>query len=702
MRPRILLVPVLFAASATSTHAQTLAAAPSTVIVAGKRADVINKIDRKVYRADADLQATTGNAADILNNIPAVDVDIDGNVSLRGDTSVTVLIDGRPASQMQGAARAGALQGMSAADIEQIEVITSPSAEFKPDGAGGIINIVTKKNRKRGGNGQLLANLGNDGRHSGSVSGSVNTGAVDLSGAVGERKDWRRRVSDNETGLIGAAPTLSHQVQDESNDRAYGKGAIKYSPNETQSVGLSLDYASRREQRSSAEHTLPSDAPGFERSGSGGGPRSDSAGALSIDQKLARAGEALSFYVQRSHSIETNQYDYSTLSTAAAGVPALQRDFNQQVYDIGKFTVAYVRPDASGATLKLGYDIEVNRNGFNNGSAFANGPGGPLLPAPASDNHFRYRQTVNAAYTTYGAKAGALELLGGLRFEQVDIHTLQQVSGDMSAQHYRKFYPTVNALYTLNENDILSAGFSKRVKKPDPEDLNPYINAADPKNLRQGNAALRPQITDALELGYRHEAGGAALALTAYYRRSRDGDTEVLTPLGADVVLVTKANLPAGQSGGVEFGATGKLLPKLNFNVSGNAFYNQINAQALGVAGTRSNVGINGKGTLDYQAGARDRIQVSANYRGKRLTPQGYVMPIGVVNAGYRHPLDDQLTVVATVSDLFNSQRTRRIYDTPAFEGSYRRHQMGQVAYLGLAYSFGGPKKGKDADFNYD
>lgn len=693
-KPRLTL-PVTLAMIAPLASAQN-ADAPATVVVAGKRADVINKIDRKVYRADADLQATTGSAADLLNNIPAVDVDIDGNLSLRGDTSVTVLIDGKPSSQMQGAARGGALMGFSAADIEQIEVITSPSAEFKPDGAGGIINIVTKKNRKQGGSGQVLANVGNNGRHNGGVSGSYNTGVLDFSGSLGNRKDWRQRVTDNLTGARGAVPTSSHQVLDETNDRWYGKGAVKYTPNDSQTLGLTLDYASRNERRISSEDTLPGAAPAYQRFGNGGGPRHDAGLALSYDQKLAQPGEALSLYLQRSHSIETNLYDYNTLYAD----PALQRDFNQQVYDVSKFSASYVRPDGKGATLKMGYDVEYNHNSFNNWSA--TGAGEPPTVNPAADNHFRYRQAVNALYTTYAIKHGALETLGGLRLEQTDIHSLQRVSGDNSAQHYRKLYPTLNLLYTLNDNDILSLGYSKRVKKVDPEDLNPYINAADPNNLRQGNPALRPQVTDALELGYRHEAGGASYGLTAYYRRSRDGDTEVLTPLDSDVVLITKVNMATMQSGGLEFAASGKLLPSLNYNVSGNAFYNQISAQGFSGGSNRSNVGFNGKGTLDYQLGARDRVQVGANYRGKRLTPQGYIMPFAVVNLGYRHQVDTQWTLVATLSDAFNTQRMRRVYDTPTFSGNYRRQQMGQAAYLGLSYSFGGTRKAKDAEFNYE
>ncbi|MYM27990.1 TonB-dependent receptor [Duganella sp. CY15W] len=676
-------------------HAQS-ADTPSTVVVAGKRADVINKIDRKVYRADADLQSSTGNAADLLNNIPAVDVDIDGNVSLRGDSSVTVLIDGRPSSQMQGAARGGALMGFSAADIEQIEIITSPSAEFKPDGAGGIINIVTRKNRKRGAAGQLLANLGNNGRHNGALSGSYNNGPLDLSGSIGNRKDWRQRVTDTLVGPRDGGLTSSHQVLDETNDRWYGKGAAKYTPNERQTLGLTLDYASRTERRISSQDTLPADLPAYQRFGNGGGPRTDAGVALSYEQKLAHPGEAWSLYLQRSHSIETNLYDYRTLHAD----PALQRDFGQQVFDVSKFTGAYVRPDGEGATLKMGYDVEYNHNAFNNWSAV--GAGEPPVVNPAADNRFRYRQAVNAIYTTYAVKRGALETLGGLRVEQTDIRTLQRISGDASTQHYRKLFPTLNLLYTLNDNDVLSLGYSRRVKKPDPEDLNPYINAADPRNLRQGNPALRPQVTDALELGYRHEAGGASYGLTAYYRRSRDGDTEILTPLDNDVVLVTKANMPTSQSGGLEFAAAGKLLPGLNYNASGNLFYNQIIGQVLGGGSNRSNTGFNGKGTLDYQLSARDRVQLGANYRGKRLTPQGYILPFTVVNFGYRHQVDEQWTLVATLSDAFNSQRQRRVYETPDFTGRYRRQQMGQVAYLGLSWTFGGNRKVKDADFNYE
>lgn len=687
-------IPAVLVVAAQAARAQ--ADGPNTVVVKAKRPDVVTSIDRKVYRADADIQAGTGNAADLLNNIPAVDVDVDGNVSLRGDTSVTVLVDGMPSSQMQGAARGGALMGLSAADIEQIEVMTSPSAEFKPDGTGGIINIVTRKNRRRGSAGQVVANLGSDGRHNGSVNGSMNAGALDLSGTLGNRKDWRRRESDSASTTDGAPPAGTHQVLDETNDRWYGKGALKYRPDADRTLSVGADYATRTERRISSQDTWHGAAPSYRRYGDGGGPRTDAGLAATLEQKLARPGEAVSLRLQRSHSIETNDYDYSQATVA----PALQRDFSQQVYDVAKLTAAWVRPDVAGDVLKMGYDVEYDHNGFNNRSAA--GAAAVLQPVRGGLSHFRYRQAVNAAYTTYAVKRGALEALGGLRLEQTDIHTLQKVSGDAGAQHYRKLYPTLNVLYNLNDSDTLSLGYSRRIKKPDPDDLNPYINTADPNNPRQGNPGLRPQMTDALELGFLHEAGSTSYGATAYYRRSRDGDTDILTPLGNGVVLVTKANLPGGQSGGVDFRAAGKLTPAVGYNLSGTVFYNEINAQEAGATSRRSNTGLNGKGSLDYQIGARDRLQLGANYRGRRLTPQGHILPSGVVNLGYRHHVDAHWTLVATVSDIFNGQRITRVVDTPGFHGEYRRRQLGRIAYLGLSYSFGGTSKGGEADFSYE
>ncbi len=686
----------------------TVPPAPSTttVVVTGKRPDVVNKVDRKVYRADADLQRSTGSAADILSNIPSIEVDPDGNVSLRGDSSVTVLIDGKPSAQMQGAARGAALQSLAAGDIEQIEVIPSPSAEFKADGSGGIINIVTKKTRKPGTSGLVQANLGTAGRNNINVTGSAVSGPFELNGSLGLRNDSRPRGISSHTQSTGpgnSGKTDSTQDQRQTSRRRSASADVQYTLNDKQTLGLSLDYSGRDERRSATEHSVSSggSTAAFDRTGQGGGPQSNADLDLSFEQKMAREGETLSFDIQTGRSVEDNIYDFTTVYSAPALAVTRERDISRQVYGVSEFTAAYVRPFASGSTLKLGYDAEYDQNAFDNTVAAAASASAPLVVNHASDNLFRYRQTVQAAYITHDKKWGKLEWLGGLRFEQTDIHTLQNVSGDASTQNYGQFYPTLNLLYTLSDNDTLSAGFSKRIRRRDPEDLNPYINASDPNNLRQGNPNLKPEVTDSYDLGYRHDANGRSWSLNGYYRKSRNGDTELLTVIGPDVVLIREANLPSSLSGGVEFIASGKLLPKLGYTLSGNLFYNEVNALALG-AGTQSSIALNAKAALDYKPTTADRWQISVKTNGKRLTSQGYVLPVTTMNAGYRHQLNEKLAFVATVSDLFNSQRQKRFFQTTNFTGIYTRRQGGQIAYIGLTYTFGAPKKSKESDFTYD
>ena len=681
--------------------------AVTTVTVTAARPTVINKVDRKVYRTDADLTASTGNATDVLNNIPSVEVDPDGNISLRGNADVTVLIDGKPSAEMQGAARAAALQGLSASDIQQIEVITSPSAEFKPDGAAGIINIVTRKSRRRTSSGTATANLGDGGRYNGSLTANYSGKLISAHGSLNTRNDIRKRDADSQSVSMsssGNGATTSHQTQTEANDRKSASGGIDLTPNDKQTFSLSANYASRDEHHIQGEHSVSTGAGAstFDRSGQGGGPRTASGAGLTYDQKTGRDGEDLSITLQTSQSVEKNTYGYSTTYTAPFAPAAYEQDFMRQAYGVSELTADYVRPFASGATLKLGYDGEYDQDRFDNTVAKSLGSVADLAQTHAFDNRFRYRQTINAVYASYDAKLGKLELLAGLRLEQVNVFTLQRISGDASTQAYGTVYPTLNVVYALSDNDSLTAGFSKRVRRRDPEDLNPYINASDPNNLRQGNPLLKPEMTNSFEIGYRHEANsGPSYQFTGYYRSNRNGDTELLTVISSNVVLIREANLPQSKSGGVEFIASGKLIPKLTYSLSGNVFYNEINAIALG-AGTRSTIGASGKASLDFQASASDHWQISEAYSGKRLTSQGYVLPVSTTNIGYRHQFSPKLAAVATLSDIFNSQQQKRLFITPTFTETYQRHQFGRLAYVGLVYTFGSLKKAKDSDFTYE
>jgi outer membrane receptor for ferrienterochelin and colicin len=681
--------------------------ATTTVTVTGKRAEVVNKVDRKVYRVDKDLQGTTGSAGDVLRNVPSVEVDTDGNISLRGDSSVTVLIDGKPSARMQGAGRGDALLSLPAGEIEQIEVISAPSAEFKPDGSGGIINIVTKKHAP-GRSGTLTAFAGNDGRYNLNASGTWVHGPLSLGAGAGLREDDRRRTIDGDStttdGTENVTRTVEHATEHMRRLNTTGNVNLGYTPNDRQSFTLAADTALRNDVRHGPDDNVLSGASmaSYDRAEQGREHHIDGVAVATFVQKFATPGESLKLTLQGSQSLERQHYDYVTTYPGGVPAPSLEALRILWVEDVQELGADYVRPLGTAATLKLGYDYQYDSDRFDDDLANAVPPTAAPVVDPAKTSLFRYRQTISASYISYDRKAGPLEVLGGLRFEHVDIRTLQQIGHATGGQAYNRVYPTLNAAWTLSDADTLSGGLSNRVARPDPEDLNPYIDPSNPHMLRQGNPALKPAETTSWQVGYRHEAGGSRYELNAYAKKTLNGEGDLTRVLSGDVVLVTHENLFSSHANGLEFIASGRLLPKLSYSLSSNLFEQQIDARSLGAPGLKSTTVLNAKGSLDYAPTSKDRLQLSLNRNGKRLTAQGYVLPVTTVNAGYRHQLHGDLALVATVSDLFDGQRFRRVFDTPAFAGAYERRQAGRVVFAGLSWTFGGAKKAKDAGFSYD
>ncbi|HVZ30743.1 MAG TPA: outer membrane beta-barrel family protein [Asticcacaulis sp.] len=706
----LLALPLLMIGAAANAQApaQTPPAAggTTTVVVTGQRPQVSRKIDRKVYRVDKDLQSKTGSASDVLNNIPSVAVDMDGNISLRGN-NVTVLVDGKPSPQFSGPLRGDALQQMPADQIEQVEIITNPSAQFKPDGSGGIINIVTKKARKDGTSGVASVNIGNDGRFNAGLSGAATKGPLTLSGGLNFRHDDRARTLDEtRTATTGGAPvtTARGSTDHVRRDGTSTRGSIEYALTDQDKLTASANYSLRTGDRHGSEHDAESTSAGTTsdtlRTTSGRLRNIDNGASLGFEHKFDQDGEELSVSLQHDSSIEKERYTYLNTFTVPATGPT--RDWLRLGYAEAttEFSADYTLPFGEGHELQLGYDMERNESAFDN----AGGPTdatGTNTTDPALTNAFNYRQVVNAAYATYQTTAGKFGVLAGLRLEQTDVRSHSITGNAVAARGYFKVYPTLHLKYTLSDEQSLTASYSRRVERPDAEDVNPYTDHQDVHNLRAGNPNLKPEETDSFELGYTYETAPRSYDLTAYYRRTQNGVTDITTVLSPDVTLTTKQNLLSSRSGGLEFAANGRLLPKLDYTLSGNVYYRQIDANTVGLD-TRANVSYSAKTSLNFKPTAADTLQLSGNFNGKRITPQGYVDPVSTYNLGYSHQIRGNLNLVATVSDLLNSQKMHSHIVTTGLNGDITRHQQGRVAFIGLTYLLGNGKKPKPGDFQYD
>jgi outer membrane receptor protein involved in Fe transport len=698
--------------AAAAADASAPAPAPETVVVNAQKLAVQTLIDRKVYSIATDVQSTFGTVSDVLSAIPSVDVDPDGNVSLRGDSNVLILIDGKPSAQFAGSAAGDNLQSMPAKDIERIEVITTPPAQFKADGPAGVINIITRKKRPDGLAGSVQGSLGSGGRSVVGASASYGSETLTASATAGYRHDVRQRLlasnvraTDPTTGLVSDNDsTLSERIRRQVPTAGV---SAEYTMNDRQSVSGSVSWTERGGLRTYTqlnESTTPTGAvmSSTQRLSSGHDPETDYDERLGLTRRLGRTGEELELSLHRSISHQREDYDY----TDDSFIPPAARSYSnlsfRENHETTEFGADYRLPYSTTRSLKLGYAFQQDDYRFANAGNNIDPVTGIQVPDPNTTNDFEFRQQINSGYASYQRSIGAWDWLAGVRAELASADAQQLTDNVSNSSSYFRVYPSLHVDRTLSDERTLSFGASRRVSRPDPGNLNPYVDHEYTPNLRAGNANLQPQYTQSYEMGYGFEGKGLSYQLTAYYRRNRDSVTDVTEYLGNGYSLTTKTNLPKSDSGGFEIARTAHIGSKLSYSLSANLFYSQIDASALGLPGLQSTTGIDGKLKLDFRPTSTDSAQLLYTRTDKRLTPQGFVSAINIVNVGYRRQLNPDFTAIVTVSDLFNGQRYDRFESTAAFTGDYRRTVRGRILYFGLLYSLGSTKKDKPANFEYD
>ncbi|EGF92612.1 tonB dependent receptor family protein [Asticcacaulis biprosthecium C19] len=664
----------------------------SSVTITGKKPT--NRIDRQTYDVKNDIDAQSGTAADTLNKVPSVNVDPEGNVTLRGNSNVQVYVDGKPSAMMKGDNRAATLQSMAGGDIDSVEVMNNPGAQFSAEGSGGIINIVMRRNRKPGNSGTIIANIGSQGRYNATFSGARNSGKMTLSGGASFRHDGRdSRSSSTQQRFNQAGAVVSERDQSGLGSNRFDNlslnGGIDYNITDTDQVSTQLGYGKR---------TADSDGidiyTGFDNSGStpknidrtrnsmGENDREDTSFSVRWDHTGDSPAETLKVDLRVSTSngnnLSTAYTDYVTGTDFEEVRTSDQRSAN------GTFSIDYQRNVGSGQ-LSLGTQTTYDDNQVVNTSQ----SGDPDAPADALlNNDFAYKQIVNAAYVTYQTPIGEKwTVMGGLRSETIDLKTRQITTGTTGTTSYTKLVPSAFATYTLSDNSKLRFSYSHRLRRPNPQDLNPYVIYLDPQNVMAGNPDLVPSESDSFEAGYEYNKEQTSYALRLYYRKSTNQITDVSTFISPGVLLTTKQNLGEGQQSGLEFNYNGKLWQKLTVSVNGNVGYEELETPN---GGTDSGITTRGRVSLDYQVSTKDRVQLSMFTSGQQLTGQGYRSPFSRGQLSYRRQINPKLAFVATADDIFRTAKVRSVTDTATVYSESYRSMSAPTFYIGLNYILGG------------
>lgn len=689
-------------------------ASPGDVVVTARANDIRTSIDSISYSVAEDLQTAAGTLADALRNIPSVEVDPDGNVSLRGDPGVTILVDGRPSAILSGQSRGQALLSMSAAQYSRIEVMTNPSAAYSPEGSGGVINLISKPNIVRPGattTGSVRANIGDNGSYNLGLNVAHTHDKVTLTADAALRHDAfeqtmerLRERFDTASGLF--LPARQSQVVEGAADNAYVRlgadyrlddktqltGELRYTDVSTNADTLDL-YA--------ADNAAGAVASGYRRQTTGGYSGEFVGATARVLRRFDGQGHEWSTELR----LDQVRAGFATDSVSDQRIPVAPALYEtveliNNVDQLG-LTSAYTRPMSDGGKLRAGYDLRLVALELDNRVSRGGSPA-TLVPDPLVSNDFHIDEAVHGLYATFERPFGdKLSAQFGLRLEYVARDIDQATSGVQLSSSYLSPYPTMHLQYAIDDAQSLRASYSKRVQRPNPSQLNPFLTYQDPFNYTSGNPDLDPQETDSFEVMWQRRIDQSFYQATVYYRDTTDAFTPVTTDLGGGVLLTRPENLGARTDLGLELVANGRLHPTLRYNASVNVARQEIDASNIPGGVNSSGEVVSGRLNLNWQPTTPDFLQVSTVWNGEQLLAQGVRDASTIVNLGYRRKLSESLSLQVTVRDLFNDFGDVVTLDTPRFRDRTERSFGGRSGFIGLTWNFGQGQRPQEPQFDF-
>lgn len=672
----------------------------SSVTVAGS-ARVKSSVDRRSYDVKSDLQYQSGSIADVLGGVPSVSVDTDGAVKLRGASGVTILIDGEPAPQVNGANQASALQQLRASQFSRVEVMTNPSAAFGPEGGAGVLNLITRPARKGQSTTGLNASLASRGSYGIGATQSITDGPLSFNAAVGNRRKdalvsqrtVRRFYSAGDAGAD--EDTLTSQGQ-RRNDQTDATANLGWQLSAKDKATFDVGYFGVRAQNQSdvdydASGRMVGAAESFQSEIDNRWTADLVWGSATLRHALPGPDHYLlarfRFSRQTEDDIQKQRLDY-VRAPANSAARNMLRSLDQTTLT---FKAEYKNALARGGELVAGHDLERLEaiTGY-----VEIGPGAALRNGP-----FSYRRTTGAIYATYKRTFGKLEVQPGARFENSE-WVSRQATGELRKRD-TAFYPTAHLRYPLNEDWNLGGSYTERVDRLRPADHDEFAKFSSPLYFTSGRRDLRPGKTRAYEFEIERNKGGRYFLATAFYRQ-KSNRIEALSVLRPDgTILEIKSNVGDFRTGGIELVTSGAIGPSLSYKLTGQYGWSQTApSPALALRRQRSATP-SAQANLNWKITGSDFVQLSAIQLGNDLGQQRRRQAFRFVNAGYRRKIEEGLFATLTVSDLFDSAPSRETVQGQDFDSQLERRFDGRRVTLSISYSFGRNSGRVDDRFDY-
>jgi outer membrane receptor protein involved in Fe transport len=670
----------------------------SGVEITSQRALISNNLDKKVITVDKNMAIGGGTGVDVMENVPSVAVDAEGNVSLRGNPNITLLIDGKPSSQT-GISTSDVLNQIPANAIERVEVITNPSVRYDPDGTTGIINIVLKKKALQGFNGIASVNAGTGDKYTGSLN--LNYRKDKFNVFVGGNARMFHMITSDETTrttTYSDATEILKQSSSGSMDRnMYSlNGGFDYSFDTRNSVSFNLNY--RDMAFNSEGNTLNSNYNDsdsllryFERMNQSDRKVKAYDYTLSYKHLFPQKGREYTndiIYSTNSMILGTDiiQQDYLSQGSEPIGDPFLQQ--NTALNNNKTLTVQgnYIYPMKNDGRIEAGYKAAIRNMTMNYEYKYFNDTTGWVSQEDLK-NQYDYTDQLYAVYGLYGNSFGKLKYQAGLRFEQVfTVSKVLQTNKDYNSS-YSKFYPSLHTQYDLGKERELQFSYSRRVQRPSPRELNPYVDYSDSLNIETGNPALKPEFATSLELGVQKYWKTSSLTTSVFYNRTKDVVEDISQLQDNGVTLTMPMNINTSTKYGMEI--IGSVSPQkwLKVNANASAYRDIMSAlPEYNIEGSERFSWI-ARLNLSFFPWKDGSFQLIGTYNSPTRSIQEYHREQYYGDASFRQDLlKNKLSLSLRLTDIFN---TRTFYGTTSGNGFTTesvRYRESRVLYVGLQF----------------
>jgi outer membrane receptor protein involved in Fe transport len=607
-----------------------------TVVVAADKSLVQMNIDRKVFNVDKSLTSVGGSAVDVMKNIPSVNVDIDGNVTLRNSTP-QIFIDGRPTTLT--------LDQIPADEIESVEIITNPSAKFDASGGGsGILNIVLKKNRKAGYNGNVRANLDSRLRYGAGADINIKQGKINFfaNTMYNQRKSLSTQNIQRIDHLDGVTAALSQNSKPENLGHfAFGRAGFDYFPDIRNTFTLSgVIVGGKFSNTSLLDITRDSTFSSYVTNETGisntnGNFSFNNYGAtLSYKHNFAKPNKDITADVSYNYSKNANNSVFTTQYFNADGT-AKTPLFQQQISGGGTtkyFTgqTDYTDPISDKIKLEAGLRGSVrNYNSFN-ANYFYNTSLSKYVSIPGLDSKYQFTDQVYAAYTTFSQKINGFTYQLGARVESSKYSGKLVDSNQVFKNSYPfSFFPSVFLTQKINDKQDIQLNYSRKINRPNFFQLIPYYDFSDSLNISRGNPALVPEFTNLFELNYDlNLKNGNNIIATLYYRHTNNLITRYQyrdknpNPNRDDSIFISSyANASSSSAYGLEVTSTNKIADWWSLTSNINVYNSKINGNNLESDLNNQKVSWFGKINNQFKLPKNYSIQFTGDYTSKTILP---------------------------------------------------------------------------------